>query len=357
MAAAAKVESETTMQVSTGTITWTENLLGTDAEGNAYTGNMVDSVNDYLIMGPNNEVYMHGDLEDAALAFYVKETGDDTHNLQIAVRGLDVGMYNGSASTGIRAEIQYGIRQNDDTYAWTPLVVVTSATEQYYTIPYTTCPKVDGKYQVVLRVVGGTDTNGRYVPAMASYTSLKYNGLEIQSVGGTGEAVTMRYGKYGLEIKDTDGNWYSQEMTDEKTGDAIRYNAQTASWEKKSGENWVQIENGENQNIDPQTVNEGYPALFMLSRQMRATNVVAGDNESDMTKPEATEPEATEPEATEPEATEPEATEPEATEPEATEPESNKPNSKPISHQEIQKRLWQGLMGTVKYLMGLINRR
>ena len=171
------------LTVSTGTITWTENRNGKIYNGTAYTGNQVNSINDYLTLGPNNEVYMDGDHETAALVFYVEETGSGTHNLQIAVHGVDSGLFYGSNSTPIEAVIQYGVDDGDDeTLAWQPLVKTTSATEQYYTIDYTKCPYVAGKgYQVAVKVDSG----------MASYTSLKYNGLVIDE--NVGESTSLEY--------------------------------------------------------------------------------------------------------------------------------------------------------------------
>lgn len=175
------------MKVSTGTTTWTENRNGVDSTGNKFEGNQVDSVSDYLTLGPNNEVYMNGSVDDAALVFYVEETGDGAHNLQIAVHGVDGGAFIAGESTGIEAAISYGTK-TDGKYGWTKLSTVESATEQYYTIDYTKCPYVEGKgYQVAIKV----DEESNNVPAMVAYTSLKINGLEIISVGG--EATTLYY--------------------------------------------------------------------------------------------------------------------------------------------------------------------
>lgn len=175
------------MEVSTGTTTWTENRNGVDSTGNKFEGNQVDSVSDYLTLGPNNEVYMDGSVNDAALAFYVEETGDGARNLQIAVHGVDGGAFIAGESTGIEAAISYGTK-TDGKYGWTKLSTVESATEQYYTIDYTKCPYVEGKgYQVAIKV----DEESNNVPAMVAYTSLKINGLEIISVGG--EATTLYY--------------------------------------------------------------------------------------------------------------------------------------------------------------------
>ena len=270
--AAAEFNGET-VNVSTGTVTWTENLNGTTYGGAAYTGNKVESVNDYLTKGPNNEVYMNGDTTDPALVFYVKKTDGGVHNLQIAVHAVDAGLFTGTNSTGMNAELQVGIAK-DGTYAWTPLATVTSGTEQYYTIDLTDCPVDDqGRIQVMVRVDSG----------MVSFTSLKYNGLTIESIGGP--ATTLYY-KDGI---------LTEKTTAPDTG-----------------------EETENQ-VDP----ANYANFASVSQQMRATAVVMSADEIDAAPADTEEPATEEPttEETTPEepATEEPATEEPATEEPATE--------------------------------------
>lgn len=158
------------VKVSTGTTTWVENYQG------QYEGNEVDSVDDYLISGPNNEIYMSGDQVDSALVFYVKESGNGAHNLQIALHGVDEGLFYGAGSKGISTSIKYGVGSD-----WKQLVTAVSATEQYYTIDYTECPFEDGYYQIAVLIDEG----------MASFTSLKLNGLELKEMDGP--ATTLYY--------------------------------------------------------------------------------------------------------------------------------------------------------------------
>ena len=270
--AAAEFNGET-VDVSTGTVTWTENLNGTTYGGAAYTGNKVESVNDYLTKGPNNEVYMNGDTTDPALVFYVKKTDGGVHNLQIAVHAVDAGLFTGTNSTGMNAELQVGIAK-DGTYAWTPLATVTSATEQYYTIDLTDCPTDgQGRIQIAVKVKSG----------MVSFTSLKYNGLTIESIGGP--ATTLYY-KDGI---------LTEKTTAPDTG-----------------------EETENQ-VDP----ANYANFASVSQQMRATAVVMSADEIDAAPADTEEPATEEPttEETTPEepATEEPATEEPATEEPATE--------------------------------------
>ena len=174
------------LTVSSGSVTWTEDLLK-DPDLNAFKGNVVDDSGDYLLKGPNNETYMAG-IGNSAVVFYVAETEAKTHSLQIAVRALDYGSFLNGRPTGLHAELQYGVKV-DGAYAWKPLTTVISGTEEYYAIPYADCPVVNGNYQVVLRV---TNTESTTVP-MISYTSVKTLGLELKTVAGNGEATNMYY--------------------------------------------------------------------------------------------------------------------------------------------------------------------
>lgn len=272
-AAAATFNGET-VNVSTGTVTWTENRNGTHNDGSEYTGNEVSSVKDYLTEGPNNEVYMNGSTTNSALVFYVKKTdGATVHNLQIAVHAVDAGLFTGINSTGMSAALQVGIAKNG-TYAWTPLATVTSATEQYYTIDLTDCPTDgQGRIQIAVKVKSG----------MVSFTSLKYNGLTIESIGGP--ATTLYY-KDGI---------LTEKTTDPDTG------KETES------------------QVDP----ANYANFASVSQQMRATAVVMSADEIDAAPADTEEPATEEPttEETTPEepATEEPATEEPATEEPATE--------------------------------------
>ena len=187
-AAVAKYDGNS-MSVSSGTITWTENLTGKDITGlQEFKGNQVDNVNAYLLKGPNNEVYMNGTIENAALIFTVKKT-TDTPALQIAVRAIDEAQfYIGSTTapaepaSGMNAVIEFYAKQSDGSFAWEPLVTVTSGTEQYYSIDLTRCYTADGEILVAVRAKSG----------MASFTSLKYNNLTVEATTGA-EVATYYY--------------------------------------------------------------------------------------------------------------------------------------------------------------------
>lgn len=176
----------------TGNTSWTENRNGEDHNDITYEGNQVKTVDQYLTMGPNNEAYMNGDLSDSALIFYVEnDTTAETHNLQIAVHAVDAAKFYVGGTSGMKAKVRYGVKEGTEI-GWKDLVEVTSGTEQYYMIPYTECPYVDGKgYQVAIQVESG----------MASFTSLKYNGLLINQM--IGEASTLYYNNGVLTVKPT----------------------------------------------------------------------------------------------------------------------------------------------------------
>ena len=186
------------LQLSTGTVTWTESLFGKVGKNEIYEGIQVDSTDDYLIQGPNNEVYMEGNSSNAALVFYVtKDTASSVHELQVAVRALDYAKFYGAGTSTPSAQLQYGVLTSDGKYAWKNLTSVLSSTEQYYSIPCDECP-VDqyGRYQIVVRAVEtNTDT-----PALVSYTSLKLNGLNIVDVEGVGET-TLLYFENGMLVR------------------------------------------------------------------------------------------------------------------------------------------------------------
>ncbi len=204
---AIKYDDSNGLSVSGGTNTWIENRNNAlPSDQSKWTNNTVNSVNDYLISGPNNEVYMKEVSNDSksALAFYVQEIGvNETHTIQIAARAIDYGQFSATAATGLNAELQYGAYENGE-YVWKPLAKLTTGTEQYYTIPYTDCPydADNNRYQVVIRVAD-TDITG-----MASFTSLKYKGLALCTLNET-EVPDVIYDE-GISntVIDSSGNTY-----------------------------------------------------------------------------------------------------------------------------------------------------
>ena len=193
--------------MSSGTVTWTERFNGLDYNGTYFEGNKVNNINDYLLKGPNNEVYMDGTLTESSLAFVVYRNPDDLYKnrelgLQIGVRAIDVGNFYGVASTGMKANLEIGVTDASGNCGWMHLATVSSGTEQYITVPYTLCPMTaqNGiwEYHVVIRVSSYSED----IPAMVSFSSLKRTeGLELKT--GIGEALTIFQDKFGQWVTST----------------------------------------------------------------------------------------------------------------------------------------------------------
>lgn len=166
------------LEVGTGLMTWTEKYDNRAHTGEwGYVGNAVTDVNDYLMDGPNNEVYLDGTFTNGALVFYVRQTRGADNILQLGVRALDAGLYYGAGSTGMRANLMLGVMgttaSGTTEPGWHYICTVASGTEQYYSIPYTLAPVVtiDGNlyHQVVIKV----DAYSTAIPAMVSFTNIK----------------------------------------------------------------------------------------------------------------------------------------------------------------------------------------
>ncbi|MBQ9762432.1 MAG: fibro-slime domain-containing protein [Oscillospiraceae bacterium] len=166
------------ISISAGLTTWTENHISSGSYGQEYVGQEVSSVNDYLTLGPNNEVYMDGTFTKSGLVMMVKETDADVHDLQIAMRAIDYGKFIGAGYTYESATLVYGTVNDSGEMVWKNLVTICTPTEQYYTIPYTEGAVIGGYHMVVLQVIPAVED----VPAMISFSSLKYKGLELGSV-------------------------------------------------------------------------------------------------------------------------------------------------------------------------------
>ena len=194
--------------MNSGTVTWTENHIGEDHTGEAFVGNEVNSVNDYLLFGPNNEVYMDGSSGRSSIAFVIYRNADEAYKdgeqgLQIAVRAIDAGSFYGNAASGMMAKLQLGVLDANGTNSWTDLATVSSGTEQYVSIPYELCPVTRNndtlEYHVIIRVAAAAENT----PAMVSFSSLKIGtGLELKS--GIGDALT-------ITKNDNNGLWVTTE--------------------------------------------------------------------------------------------------------------------------------------------------
>ncbi len=193
-------KNEDGITLGTALSTFTENR-NNHIDGIAYEGNTVDSIDEYLMVGPNNEVYLKGkgngiDTQQA-LVLYVNEDEllETVSALQVAVRLIDdKGFYGEENDSAIHThgQLYLGIAA-EDGFAWREIDAdITSGTEQYYNVSFKDCPYIDGKgYQVVLCVNKG----------ILSLTSIKNSGLIISE--NIGEACDLYY-QGGFLVKPDD---------------------------------------------------------------------------------------------------------------------------------------------------------
>lgn len=243
---------------STATSTWTEYYSETIFDYQLKF-NAVTSVNEYLMQGPNNEVYQTGTYDNSALVFYVKETDSAYHSAQIGLRGLDESLFFAGIESGTTPDVNAAVRvgiYEDGTYKWDKyLAQLSSSTEQYYTIDYKNCyfDESKGAYQIVIRVDEG----------LVSFTNIKLTGLELISIEG--EATDLYY------------------------------------------ENGILMQPSEDEQEPEAAEPVMFASFFSLRRQMSTSEVVP-EYEEEITEEETTEEETTEEETTSEETTTEEAT-------------------------------------------------
>ena len=170
-----KQKAEGTSTIYSGNKSWTENRNGWLGENKIeYVGNQVGSIDDYMLVGPNNEAYLNGNNTNQAVIFYVTEDEAVTyHSLQIAARAIDSGLFLNGESAGVEATLYHGV-VSGGSYAWKQIDTIQSGTEQYYTIDYSACPYTEDAsgvktYQIALFVRSG----------MVSFSSVKLTGLKV----------------------------------------------------------------------------------------------------------------------------------------------------------------------------------
>ncbi len=175
------------VSIGTGLSTFTENR-----NNNIINGNKADSVDDYALVGPNNEVYLDGLSMRQALAFYVRPDASvklEERTLQIGVRALD------AAKTGGFTELQLSDKgklvlmqsnANDGTPAWTQMAELTAGIEQYYVLDPMLCTYDAQKdaYLVLIMPVNG----------LVSLTGIKIKGYELIP---SWEAGSVKFGADG----------------------------------------------------------------------------------------------------------------------------------------------------------------
>ncbi len=183
---AAAVEwTGTSLSVDTFNYGYTENRIGTAYDTDKGYNGHASKINDYLLVGPNNELYLSSESNKQAVVMYVKETVADKGMLQVAMRLINDDKYYGStenngADTG---KVYLGTGST-----WTIIdESVVTGTEQYYNIDFNKCPQVNGYYQVVI-AVAPTEASG----AIVSFTNVKYNNLTFKESTGTEATIRFR---------------------------------------------------------------------------------------------------------------------------------------------------------------------
>lgn len=190
-----------TLAIGTGTSTFTENRNN----ANFIEGNVVDTIGEYVMVGPNNGVYLNGTSLKQALVLYVKPQ-NDASTLQIGLQLLNEGKFFGwPETTNTVGSVKYGVLKQDGSLAWTVLDDhITSGTEQYYTIDYTKCPMEGDAYRVVLYVERG----------LISFTNLKYSGLDLVQKNGSPIDLEYQGGILVEKTTDENGNTVYRPITD-----------------------------------------------------------------------------------------------------------------------------------------------
>ncbi|MBQ3177594.1 MAG: fibro-slime domain-containing protein [Clostridia bacterium] len=162
-------------------VTWTENYENESNNDDTLTQeeiavNQVAEIDDYLLKGPNNEVYMLDDTVSgvkSALFFAVDKASMDNNpnaQVQIAVRALDLNKFFGAGNSQLNAKIWSSALDANGSQGWKELATVKSGTEQYYEIDVRSCPQINNNNYFVALKIDGT------AYGMVSYSSLKLTG-------------------------------------------------------------------------------------------------------------------------------------------------------------------------------------
>ncbi len=167
--------------------------LETAQHGMSYKGNMTSNLDDYLVAGPNNEVYFNSATQSVVL--YVKETEAGKGMLQIGVRNLNPKALGGTGDA-VRAPGLILIGEGGATMD--TLVSNSKAigyTEQYYTVDFKQCvtEEIGGQtyYRVVLSAQGANPF---------SMSNVKYSNLEFAEIPEKAE--TLTYNQEGTLIEE-----------------------------------------------------------------------------------------------------------------------------------------------------------
>lgn len=188
--------------LSTDTITDAQKWeLGAVPSTAVFEGNEVTSVNDYLVFGPNNELYLDGVTNNQALVFYFTPDSDSatTTMLQVGVHVLnDSRLFGGDGELTKPGKLWQGA--NTGTPGWKVMDDdIRTSTERYYSIDLSACKyeETNNRYEVVLYCEDG----------YLSFTNLKVSGGTISAVNG--EIADLRYNNGVLELLNTQTNTWT----------------------------------------------------------------------------------------------------------------------------------------------------
>ena len=184
-AASAKFDAKGNFSYGSGLVSYVEKAKG----GLEYEGTSVSSVNDYLVAGPNNEVYFNETTQ--SLVFFVKETGKGTPMLQIGIRNLNPDAFDNAEGDNNKAP-EFAVLGAGGNVIQT-LVSANKAisyTEQYYTIDYKNCVADTLNGTKYYRVVITAKNSSAF-----SLSNLKVSGLELYT--NPTLAATIRYNEMG----------------------------------------------------------------------------------------------------------------------------------------------------------------
>lgn len=255
------------------------------------------AIDEYLKIGPNNELYLDGAAIFGTVAFYVTPRDD----VPESERTIEIGAHRKSDSKykengtvymsygSFAADITDAVDSN--TYA------ISSGTEMYYTIDIDNLTaNENGEYLVLIGVSGGDDE----LTATLSLTNLKISGYDVTPIE---EYIKEAYEKNNIN---------SVEALTENL--ALYYALCGVEADQETEAEPEETEPVETEPVETEPVETEPVETETIETEPVETEPVE-------TEPVETEPVETEPVETEPVETEPVETEPEETEPVETEPE------------------------------------
>ncbi len=192
-AASARFDAEGKFYFGSGLVSYVEKA---HSEGMWYTGNRVNSLNDYLTAGPNNEIYFNERAQ--SLVLYAKPNGAHPM-LQVAIRNLNPQTFeNFEGATDTEQGpglLLLGVNEDGSATQYTIVDAAKeiSYTEQYYTVDFTKCVKETIAGEEYYRVVLAASNAEAF-----ALTNIKFNDLSFYQIPGS--ASDYRYDSNGKLI-------------------------------------------------------------------------------------------------------------------------------------------------------------